>query len=55
MSTFGLWIISGLLYLDPWHIINSMFQYLLLQPFWVNVMQVYAMCNTHDVTWGTVS
>lgn len=28
-------------------------QYLLLSPTYINVINVYAFCNTHDVTWGT--
>jgi len=26
--------------------------YLLLIPMFTNVLQVYAMCNLHDVSWG---
>lgn len=29
------------------------FQYLLLTPTYVNILNVYAFCNTHDITWGT--
>lgn len=28
-------------------------QYLLLSPSYINVLNVYAFCNTHDITWGT--
>lgn len=28
-------------------------QYILLTPTYCNVINVYAFCNTHDVTWGT--
>lgn len=28
-------------------------QYLLLTPTYINVLNIYAFCNTHDVTWGT--
>lgn len=28
-------------------------QYLLLTPTYINVLNVYAFCNTHDITWGT--
>ena len=28
-------------------------QYLLLTPTYVNILNVYAFCNTHDITWGT--
>ncbi|OSC98981.1 glycosyltransferase family 2 protein [Trametes coccinea BRFM310] len=53
LSTFGLWLISSLLYRDPWHIVSSMFQYLCLAPSFTNVLNVYAFCNLHDVSWGT--
>ncbi|KAI0326691.1 glycosyltransferase family 2 protein [Cubamyces sp. BRFM 1775] len=53
LSTFGLWLIASLLYRDPWHIVSSMFQYLCLAPSFTNVLNVYAFCNLHDVSWGT--
>ncbi|ORX52852.1 chitin synthase 1 [Hesseltinella vesiculosa] len=52
-STYGLYIISSFLYLDPWHMLTSFVQYLLLLPTYVNILNVYAFCNTHDVSWGT--
>ncbi|KAI9870362.1 MAG: Chitin synthase, class 1, partial [Watsoniomyces obsoletus] len=27
--------------------------YLLLTPTYINVLNIYAFCNTHDITWGT--
>jgi chitin synthase len=38
---------------DPWHIFTSLGQYMLLTPTFTNVLNVYAFCNTHDVSWGT--
>lgn len=32
---------------------TSFIQYLLLSPSYINVLNVYAFCNTHDITWGT--
>ncbi|KAI9030244.1 chitin synthase-domain-containing protein [Hyaloraphidium curvatum] len=52
-ACWGIWIVAGLLFLDPWHCIHSLMQFMLLSPFWNNVLQVYAMSNTHDVSWGT--
>lgn len=52
-STFGLYIFSGILYLDPWHVLHSFLQYLFLMPSFVNIVNVYAFCNWHDVSWGT--
>ncbi|KAM0572071.1 hypothetical protein ACHAP6_008652 [Verticillium nonalfalfae] len=53
LSTLGLYIIMSLMYLEPWHLITSFVQYYLLLPFSICTLQVYAFCNTHDVTWGT--
>ena len=32
---------------------RQFFQYLLLTPTYINILNVYAFCNTHDITWGT--
>ncbi|KAI0972254.1 glycosyltransferase family 2 protein [Xylaria arbuscula] len=53
LSTYGLWVIASLLAFDPWHILTSFVQYLALTPTYVNVLNVYAFCNTHDISWGT--
>ncbi|KAI1763851.1 glycosyltransferase family 2 protein [Hypoxylon sp. FL1150] len=53
MSTYGLWLIASLMMFDPWHMMTSFIQYLLLTPTYVNVLNVYAFCNTHDISWGT--
>ncbi|WWC68306.1 uncharacterized protein I206_102230 [Kwoniella pini CBS 10737] len=52
-ATYGLYIVSSLLALEPWHMLTSFLQYLLLAPSYVNVLNVYAFCNVHDVSWGT--
>jgi chitin synthase len=53
MSTYGIWLIASLIMLDPWHMATSFLQYMLLTPTFTNVLNVYAFCNTHDVSWGT--
>lgn len=53
MSTYALYIVSSLLFLDPWHIITSSIQYVLITPSYINVLNVYAFCNLHDISWGT--
>ncbi|KAK9460955.1 chitin synthase-domain-containing protein [Lipomyces oligophaga] len=53
ISTYGLYWLMSLLYLDPWHMITSCGQYFLLMPSYICTLQVYALCNTHDLTWGT--
>lgn len=52
-STYLLYFISSFMFFEPWHMFTSFVQYLLLSPSYVNVLNVYAFCNTHDVTWGT--
>ena len=53
LSTVGLYFIMSFLYLDPWHMFTSAAQYFALLPSYICTLQVYAFCNTHDVTWGT--
>ncbi|KAG0069971.1 Chitin synthase, class 2, partial [Podila epicladia] len=53
LSTYGLYIVSSLMHFEPWHMITSFVPYLLLMPAYVNILMVYAFCNTHDVSWGT--
>ena len=33
--------------------IYSSIQYILLSPSYTNILNIYAFCNTHDVSWGT--
>jgi len=53
ISVFGVYVFASLLYLDPWHLITSFFQYLVMATSYINVINVYAFCNWHDVSWGT--
>ena len=53
LSTVGLYFFTSFVYLDPWHMFTSSAQYFALLPSYVCTLQVYAFCNTHDVTWGT--
>lgn len=52
-STVCLYIASSVIYLQPWHMLTSFVQYLLLSPSYVNVLNIYAFCNVHDLSWGT--
>ncbi|BFZ57462.1 Chitin synthase, class 3 [Savitreella phatthalungensis] len=52
-STFGLYILASVLSADAWHILHSFPQYLLIAPSYINILNVFAFCNTHDVSWGT--
>jgi chitin synthase len=52
-STFGVYILASIIYLDPWHLVTSSIQYLLMATSYINILNVYAFCNWHDVSWGT--
>lgn len=52
-STYGLYAVTSILHMDPWHLITSSLQYFLLLPGYMCTLQIYALCNTHDVSWGT--
>ncbi|ODV98133.1 hypothetical protein PACTADRAFT_47944 [Pachysolen tannophilus NRRL Y-2460] len=52
-STYLLYFLGAFLFLDPWHMFTSFVQYLLLSPSYVNVLNIYAFCNIHDISWGT--
>jgi len=52
-ATFGLYFLASFLYLDPWHMFTSFPAYLVLMSSYVNILNVYAFCNWHDVSWGT--
>jgi len=52
-STYLLWFVASFIFFDPWHMFTSLIQYLLMTPSYINILNVYAFCNTHDITWGT--
>ncbi|GAA5916120.1 uncharacterized protein JCM6883_001738 [Sporobolomyces salmoneus] len=52
-ATYGLYILSSILHLDPWHLLTSFLQYLLLVPSFIIVLTIYSFANTHDLAWGT--
>ncbi|KAF6762652.1 glycosyltransferase family 2 protein [Ephemerocybe angulata] len=54
VSTFGIYFFASFLYRDPWHMFSSFLQYLCLAPSFTNVLNVYAFCNLHDVSWVDV-
>jgi chitin synthase len=53
LSTYGMYVFISVIYLDPWHILTSSIQYFLLLPSYTCTLQIFAFCNTHDVSWGT--
>ncbi|KAG1240612.1 hypothetical protein G6F68_017490 [Rhizopus microsporus] len=48
-----MYLVSSCLFLDPWHIFTSLVPYVFMSPSYTNVLNIYAFCNTHDVSWGT--
>ncbi|TID28187.1 hypothetical protein CANINC_002620 [Pichia inconspicua] len=53
LSTYLLYLFGFIIYMQPIHMLTSFVQYLLLSPAYVNVLNIYAFCNIHDITWGT--
>ena len=53
LATWAMYLIASLLFFDPWHMFTCFVQYILLTPTYINILNVYAFCNTHDITWGT--
>jgi len=49
VSTYGLYFVASFLFFEPWHMFSSLAQYMLLVPFYINILNVYAFCNVHDV------
>ncbi|KAL6450408.1 CHS1 Chitin synthase 1 [Candida maltosa Xu316] len=53
LSTYGLYTLMSFLYMDPWHMFTCSIQYFLMIPSYTCTLQIFAFCNTHDVSWGT--
>ncbi|CAK7898160.1 chitin synthase 1 [[Candida] anglica] len=53
LSTYGLYALMSFLYMDPWHMFTCSIQYFLMIPSYTCTLQIFAFCNTHDVSWGT--
>ena len=52
-ATFGLYFVASFMYLDPWHMFTSFPAYMCVQSSYINILNVYAFSNWHDVSWGT--
>ena len=52
-ATVGLYFVASFMYLDPWHMFTSFPAYTLIASSYINILNVYAFSNWHDVSWGT--
>jgi chitin synthase len=52
-STYVMYFVASFMFFEPWHMFTSFVQYLLLSPSYINVLNIYAFCNVHDISWGT--
>ncbi|KAK9354300.1 chitin synthase-domain-containing protein [Lipomyces doorenjongii] len=52
-STYVLYFVASFMFFEFGHMFHSFIQYLLLSPSYINVLNVYAFCNIHDISWGT--
>ncbi|KAI9496241.1 chitin synthase 1 [Zychaea mexicana] len=52
-ATYVMYFVASFMFLDPWHMFTSFIQYIFLSPSYINILNVYAFCNIHDVSWGT--
>ncbi|KAG2047518.1 glycosyltransferase family 2 protein [Suillus hirtellus] len=52
-ATLGLYSAASLIFFEPWHMITSFAQYVLMASSYTAVLNVYAFANVHDVSWGT--
>ena len=53
LSTTGIYFVASFLYLEPWHMFSSFGQYMVLLPFYLCTLTIFAFCNIHDISWGT--
>ncbi|RLV93858.1 Chitin synthase 2 [Spathaspora sp. JA1] len=53
VSTYILYFVGAFMFGEPSFMFTSFAQYVLLSPTYINVLNIYAFCNIHDVSWGT--
>ena len=49
----AIYFVAALFHGQLVHVLLTFIQYTYLQPTYVNVFQIFAFCNTHDLSWGT--
>ena len=55
IAIFGVYIAAGILSFDPFHLVNSWAQYMFVSSSYINILNIYAFSNIHDVSWGQKS
>ncbi|KAH7156580.1 chitin synthase-domain-containing protein [Dactylonectria macrodidyma] len=55
IAVFGVYFAVGLLALDPWHLFTSYAQFLFVSSAYINILNIFAFSNVHDVSWGQKS
>lgn len=53
LSTYLLYTFGAIIHGEPSFMFTSFFQYLMLSPSYINVLNIYSFCNIHDISWGT--
>ncbi|KAF8482206.1 chitin synthase-domain-containing protein [Gautieria morchelliformis] len=53
IATYASYVFSSVLWLDPFHLVTSFVQYLLMSATYINILNVYAFANLDDISWGT--
>lgn len=53
LSTYALYYIAAFMYGEPSFMFTSFAQYILISPSYINVLNIYAFANIHDISWGT--
>jgi len=52
-ASFAVFFLTALFHGEFGHVVISFCQYMLMLPSFVNILIIYAFCNTHDLSWGT--
>ncbi|KAH7136894.1 chitin synthase-domain-containing protein [Dactylonectria estremocensis] len=55
IAVFGVYFAVGLLSLDPWHLFTSYAQFLFVSSAYINILNIFAFSNVHDIPWGQKS
>lgn len=53
ISIFGIYTILGFFYLDLFSVLFCLIQYHILIPVYINIFQIFSVCNINDISWGT--